>query len=506
MNELTIFNLSVKFKTKDLILINHIEDFIEKYYTIKQSGFGARGVDVKEFVSRIKSESTYYFHLHQFVHLSSYLESVHYQVSIDHKIDKRVYDIEYYDMELREQWIPRDYQVPIIEFLTESPKKSKLVEIQTGKGKGLITFAALAKLKRRVGVVILPNYIDKWVKETIEVHKADPSQIMVVQGSKQLRAIVELAREGSLDSPYIIFSSRTLQDAISLFESEPDSFRNYYGIELNELFSLLKIGVMVIDETHQSFHAMYKIIIHINVAYQIGLSATMVSDDQLIRRLHQIVYPKDCIYNKLPYDRYADIYAVDYGINPNHFKFLRTTYRGSKTYSHTAYEQSIVKNRYNSQLVKNYIDIILECVEDYYMADYLNKDKLLVFVATVEFATTLTEVLKEKYGHLLVQRYCEDDPFDNVINSDIVVSTLISAGTALDIKGLRTVVNTISISSTAANLQNLGRLRKLSDRDVKFCYLYSNSIAKQREYHQKRQELFKDKAKSFILRSTRKSL
>jgi hypothetical protein len=71
------------------------------------------------------------------------------------------------------------------------------------------------------------------------------------------------------------------------------------------------------------------------------------------------------------------------------------------------------------------------------------------------------------------------------------VTTIISAGTAVDKANLRTVIQTVSVSSTVANIQNLGRLRKLDDgKDVRFAYLYAENIRKQVQYHHRREDLF----------------
>ena len=72
-----------------------------------------------------------------------------------------------------------------------------------------------------------------------------------------------------------------------------------------------------------------------------------------------------------------------------------------------------------------------------------------------------------------------NDPYENIIEPDIRVTTIISGGTAIDIPNLRTLILN-NIKSPVANLQTMGRLRDLQNRDVKFYYLYSEQIAKHR--------------------------
>ncbi|EKD89699.1 MAG: hypothetical protein ACD_33C00005G0014 [uncultured bacterium] len=362
-----------------------------------------------------------------------------------------------------------------------------------------VSLFALAKIQQRIGIVILPIFIDQWIKSIATVHETTTDKVMVIQGSKALRLLIQLAKEDSLESPYIIFSSRTLQDFVTAYESNPELTEEMYGIRPIELFPLLGIGVLLNDESHAHFHALFKILLHTNVKFQIGLSATLISDNWIIKKMHNIMYPKNSIYETTETNRYTDIYAISYTISPNNLRHIKTNNYGSNMYSHTAYEKSIMRR---DHMLVSYYKLITNTIDDYFIEEYLANDKLLIFVATVELASNLVKHLTLRYPKFNVKRYCEDDPYDNLHNSDIIVSTVISAGTAVDIKDLRVCIQTISISSSVSNLQSLGRLRKLSDRDVKFCYLYAGNLNKQKEYHIKRVELFKDKSNKIIYRSS----
>lgn len=490
---ISYYNLSIRLETHDSRLIDEIEGFIERYYTSKQKPFSGKAniVESKRYISKIKNYPIYYFHVNQFFHLYHYLKKKNIYLHVDEKYDYRDYEVEDANITVREKWKLRDYQEPIVNFLLENPSKSKLVPLATGKGKTLISLYATAKLRRRIGIIILPTYIDKWVNDIVNIHETKKEDIMVIQGSKALKALIELAKENQLDNNYYIFSSRTLQEFISQFEENPELIKEYYGIEPIELFPLLGIGVLINDEAHQHFHAIFRILLHTNVKYHIGLTATLMSDDYVIRRVHKIVYPEKAIYHDQLIEQYIDVYAISYGISQNVRKYIKTTNYGSNFYSHIVFEQSVTRKDF---LREKYIKIIKDTIDTYYIEDYQEKDKLLIFVSTVNFASILVERLRFEYPHLVVNRYCEDDPYEN-LNADIIVSTIISSGTAIDIPNLRVVVQTVVISSPVSNIQSLGRLRKLNDRDVKFCYLYSQDIPKHVEYHRKREELFKSRVR-----------
>jgi len=495
-----VYNTSVYIETDDSIAFNFIKYFLERNYLYQNKGFSGKNIEIKPFYIKMQDRPGYFLHINQFKHLISEMKRRGIKLPNLVKLDCRDYDVDVVDYEVRDNWKLRENQIPVYEFLIKNPEGSKLVPLATGSGKTFISLYSIAQLKKKLGIIILPTYIDKWVQDILNIHKANPKDIMVIQGYKEVKALIDLAKEDKVDAKYFIFSSRTYQDFITIFENSLEECLETYGEIPINIFPLLKIGVLLIDETHQHFHAIFKAIIQTNVKYLIGLSATLMSDNFLIRKMHKIVYPDNCVYSDPMIKRYTDVYAIAYSINEKSLKYIRTTNYGSNVYSHIAFEKSIIRNNY---LLNKYVKIIETAIEDYYIAEYQDDDKLLIFVSTVDFATYLTEHLKMVYNNYVVNRYCEDDPYENLMQSDIIVSTVISAGTAVDIKNLRVVIQTIAISSSVANIQTLGRLRKLEDRDTKFCYLYCNNIAKHREYHLKRMDLFKNRVKNIILRNSR---
>lgn len=499
---LKMYNLSVSLTTDNPNLKQKIDEFIYRYYTQKQSAYGkVAELEYKLYSSKVGD--TYTLHNNQFKHLYHYLKNVNYPLHVDVTEKYLDYEVAAEDIRMREGWTLRDYQIPIVDFVLKSPAKAKLVPVATGSGKGIMSLAAIAVLKHRVGIVILPTFIEKWVEEIAQVLDIKTKDIMVVQGQKNLRALIDIAKEDSVKSPFIIFSSRTLQEFIVQYENTPDMVKEMYGIEPIELFPLLKIGTLLIDESHMHFHALYKILLYTNVKNQIGLTATMISDDQIVRNIQNIVYPEDARYTGLAHDQYIDVYPIQYTIGPRSVNFIRSSEYNSSNYSHQAVEKSIMRNKI---LKERYFLLIQELIDDYYIAGRSQKDRLAIFVASVNMATELTAYLATMYPEYSVKRYCEDDPFENCLEPDIRVTTVISAGTGIDIKDLRVVIQTVSISSTVSNIQTLGRLRKLPDRDTKFLYLFSHQIKKQVAYHYKRKEIFTTKVRKIIDRAARTSL
>jgi hypothetical protein len=488
MIRITVYHLAVKIELETTHLKSRIDRFIQKYYTSKGLAVNANtpGVD-KEFVSRV-GNNAYVMHTNQFIHFLHYLKEMGETLGEVQRIDATQYNIVRENYEVRDEWTLRDYQEPICKFLIENPVKSKMVILQTGKGKSLVSMYALAKIGMRIGVCVLPMYMEDWLKHAVKIHKAKTHEVMMVSGSKAVRALIAMARDNELTARYYIFSKDTIQDFITAYEQNPEHCVLMYGAAPFEMFQLVGIGSLVIDETHQHFHAIFKIILYSNIQFQLGLSATLISDDPVVSRVHKIVYTEKQTYELEELDKYIDVYALAYYIPDSMIKKVKTTNFGSNHYSHSAFEKSMVKNRPHLPF---YVNLITANLEALYIDRYETDDKCLIFVGTVAFATMLTELYKKLFPHLKVSRYCEKDPDENLHGPDIVVSTVISSGTAVDVKNLRVVLQTVSISSASQNIQNLGRLRPLAGgKDTRFGYLYAENIRKQVQYHHRREDLF----------------
>jgi len=518
--QFTVYNLSIVIKTADKTLQDIIYHFLRMFYELKVVEYVKKSYYSKNdpqsesnqyvtYASVIKQNNEFYLHRRQYMHLVDFV-SKYYPIYInkfnaikENNVSYNVniftdYTIAPLNLNVKKEWKLYDYQQEIHDYILQSKCKSNLIPIQTGKGKTVTSLFTAASLNKRLAIIILPTYIDKWVEDINKIYHINPQQIMVVQGSKNVAGLIELGQEGQYNYPITIISLTTFKQWINLYETDTEYALDFYGIKPIDLFPILNIGTLIIDETHQHFHGLYKILLHTNVQKHIGLSATLLSEEEVTRRAQNVVYPPNCRYEEQDYDRYCDIYPISYNINEKTLKRLRFSYRGSNVYSHTAFEQSIIRYK---DIKNSYFELIREIIEDYYISEYMAGDKLMIFVATIDMATELVRYLKGIYGSAYsIERYCEEDPYENVIEPDIRVSTHQSAGTAIDIPGLRVVIQTVSIASSTPNLQNLGRLRKLKDRDVKYCYLYSNSVPQHRSHHNKRMELFKPRAKSIILR------
>ncbi len=452
----------------------------------------------KVFATRIANRE-FRFHIGQyddFIKFISYenLTPEYYEVIV-----KPMYEPATFKSKVNSKFEEREYQTQLINFLVNEEigdNRSRLVGLQTGQGKTFCSLSAVSKLTTRTMIVVLGRYMQKWTSDVSEILNVDPKEIIVVQGGEMLKSLMFLSAEQEIQAKFIIVSLTTLQNLYNDFRDNGDGLLDMEFPYLpDELCERLKIGAIIFDEAHQHLYGVYRTLLHTHVPKVIALTATLISDDPFIEYMQHVMFPKEIRYNKVPINKYVKIKSYSYGFkNRDIVKRIRTSTRGSNTYNQIEFEKSLVRI---PPLLKSYLDLIVRLVKLDYIDNRLEGDKAMVFAGSIDMCTRITERLKKEFPYLDVRRYVEDDPYENAIEADIRVSTVLSGGTAIDIPNLRTALMTNSIQSPVSNLQALGRLRQLKDRDVTFSYMVNFHIPKQVDYHNRKKELFADRAVSF---------
>ena len=259
------------------------------------------------------------------------------------------------------------------------------------------------------------------------------------------------------------------------------------------MYEHLGVGIRFIDEVHLDFHLNFKADLYTNTEHASAFSASLIDSQPFIVRMYNIAYPVIDRYKAPPPKKYIEARGVLYKTRDN--LTPKISWAGRKEYSHGAYEQWILKS---PTLTDNYLNMINDIVQGEYIANYREGDRLLIFCYSIEMATVITEYFKEQYPDKTVERYVEEDAFANVMEPDIRISTVLSAGTGIDIKKLKVAILTTAISSEKSNIQALGRLRELEndDRAPVFFWLTNEKIDKHMRYHESKKQLFADRTLS----------
>lgn len=387
--------------------------------------------------------------------------------------------------ELKPEFKLRDYQVKCLDILADkSLGRFALIDLRTGMGKSIIGTFALFNNRYRTAILVLPKYIEKWIDDILKYTTAKREDFYVVQGMDSLKNLLEEVERG-VNYDFIIFSLRTLHN----FHKDGVDF-----CSKTDLFNRLKIGTILSDESHQETSALFTACMFSNVKQVIGMSATYITNQKEEKMIQDLLFPLNCrISNLTNYNKYIDIVNVKYDID----RRFRVRYKSQHGYSHIAFEQSILGN---TKTREQYFELIAWCIEDHYIRNRKPGDKCLIFLSTVTGCTRLTEYLKKRFKDkdLNILRYTQDDPYENVLTADICCSTILSSGVAIDIPKLIQVVQTITLASPKANIQAIGRLRFLEDRDTKYYKLVCRNIKRQNEIHREANKLYSSIASTNI--------
>jgi hypothetical protein len=393
----------------------------------------------------------------------------------------------------------RERQPDVVDFVLDSTIKddhhSRLITLPTGYGKGIISLWALAKRGWRTCYILVPQYIEKTYNEIKEKTTAGKKDVMVASGGDSIRGLIELGKKGEFDSDFLLISMKTWTNYIDSYLKDPQyCVEQEYGCAPEELFNLLGIGTLVIDEIHQQFHAVYKTLCFTHVDLVIGMSATFDSPDQFVNKMQFVMFPKEMRFNEVAMEKYIKAFGICYSIRPESLAKIKTSERGQTSYSQNQYEVSIYKH---TGILKEYLKLLHENVENGFMDAYQRGYKCVIFVRRIEMATLFVQELRKWYPHIDIQRYVAEDPYENLIDPVIRVTTQGSGGTGHDIGGLMSTIALDNINDIVANRQRLGRLRKPKEGFPRFFSVYSESIQKHVMYHRNRREAFADRVLFF---------
>lgn len=391
------------------------------------------------------------------------------------------------DVPFKEGWIPREVQVPVIDWILEEGH-IKTSTLQMGDGKTASSLYAAHKYGKRVLITVLGRFYDKWVGDVFENYEGiEVDRVICARGSKQLMLISDMLMRGEeLDFDVILITTKTVQDYVRLYKESLEVKSGAYLMPPEEIWQQLGIGFKITDEVHMHYHANFISELYTHVGKSVYLSATLVNEDEFIDKMYNLLCPASGRRGGEVYRKYAKATCYMYKLgNTRGLKFLNA----QQQYSQDVYEQWIRKSKPTNV---NYLNMIQELVEKEFMAVKLDGQRCLIFAYGVDMCRDIRDHLRKAYPHLTISKYNAEDPYEDLMESDITVSTIGSSGTGVDISNLLTCIMTTALSGMQANIQALGRLRELkTDQVPHFIYLTCRNIDRHTTYHEKKSILFR---------------
>ncbi len=351
---------------------------------------------------------------------------------------------------------------------------------------------------QRLVVGVLPKYGKKWCADIVANLDLKPKDVMLIEKTNQLRGVIDVCKTQGVKKlpPVLIITLTTMRSFLEKYEESPSACVEDMGCTPTELWKILDCGIFAIDEAHEHLHTVFKTSMYLHGPKFLALSGTMRTEDDFQEKVQNTIFPRIKRFLKVKMEKYIDVEFISYSFWRDILPKIRYQVFGRSDYSHTTMEGSIMKR---PEVLRDYIQMVDELLQWGYCRVKQKGEKAGIYVATVEMANKFVMYLTLRHPELNIIRYCagEGDSYDELMKCDVYVSTIQSAGTALDIPNLTDVICTTMVNSSKSNIQVLGRLRKLpNDRKVTMYMPFCRQIQKHVKYTQFRAEIFRDITKS----------
>lgn len=379
---------------------------------------------------------------------------------------------------IRSHYKDKEKQVPVIDYLLSSNNNMRCVELQTGFGKTYIAIKVAIQLKRTFLIVPPAHLISQWKKEILSITDLTEDDIYIIQEKESIFTLDKELKQKKYKC--YLCSISTLTNFIQNNNGIYDNF-----ISFRDFIKKLRIGVKIVDEVHLRFYQITLLDLMFNVDINIYLSATYIRSNRQSNNIFQKIFPISIRYVDNDYMKYTNITEYNYSIGYINPKIVMTM-RG---YNQIRYEKYLLNRPTKFDAL---YDIISSIFYNKYLKIKDKNDKCLIIVKMRNFAKLIAHRLNEEYfeEHLKINEYLSETPKTELIDLDVISSTIGSCGVGVDIKNLRTVILFDSFKSESWIYQTLGRLRQLKGKTPEFAFMHNRDLPSHIFHRKYRREIF----------------
>ena len=360
-------------------------------------------------------------------------------------------------------------------------KYSQMVlQMPPGAGKTFIITTALQFIRQKA-FIIVPNerLKEQLIISLLKFTDINKEHIIDVRGKSEINKIMR--KESPKWKIYIACHGTLISHAK----------RNGWE-SISELFKHTKVGVKIYDEAHLYFENILKIDFHTNTKKTIYMTATFKRSDYS----ENILFTK-CFKNvvsftvpeKETYRRHVMYLGIQYNSHPPIDK-----------QSHMVTRMGFSKVRYANYQVEQ--DAFYDALD--YTLKYFKgyEGKILILCTTIDGVEKIRDFISNNYKDISVSSYHSkktDEEKEVAFTADVICTTPQSAGTGVDISGLRVVIMCESYSSEVQAEQVSGRLREYSaTEDTFYVELVDVGFPKVYKMWKGRLNVFKRKCKKML--------
>lgn len=408
------------------------------------------------------------------------------------------YDLANVKLEFQPHWCDKPKQVEPIQWgLNRIDNQQRTITYvwQTGFGKSYVSTRCAIHAGGRLVMILQPRYHSKWKRDFVNMLSIAEDDILEVTG---LGKLLDLTNRDWSDGryPIVIISQDTYMDWLALYKVNDYKSMEHlgYGVDPPNLMELLGAGCLLRDEVHECFHRVFMIDLYNHVPYTINVTATLLSDNRELSTMHELLFPSSERNQQKELEVYTEVVLAKFNLNDGYK--IRTTERNSTMHSQAAIEKSLLRNK---KILDAYCSFIIELLREHFISNRVDGERAIVFCAFRLFIEHLYKEVCSAFPDLKVRMYKSGENYnENLLNADISLTTKKSAGTAVDVPGLLTVIDAHLQSSSPAVIQALGRLRKLENKTPKYVPLVCTDWRKHIEYAAKLRTTLHGRVKKII--------
>jgi hypothetical protein len=358
-----------------------------------------------------------------------------------------------------------DYLMGRGRFYSANTASQQALILDTGIGKTYVTIHSIIEMKTRAIIITHQDKIkQQWIERFKEYSNVKDEYLIDIAGSPQMEKVMK----GKLSGYYYFINHQTINSYL----------RNNGPDELKKFFKKISVGIKVFDEAHLSFKNVMRTDFFSNTRKTYYLTANFDRTDPNEARVFRRAF--DNAYKMTESQLLKD--DADAKTGRKHIVFIPTLYRSNPAPQYVkmamnSYGFSVAgffKYAFHYDQYNTMREVFYQIFE---MAIKL-EGRILITLPKIEDTYILADSIKKHYPDLnrsigtVNSKNTKDDNEYVKENSDIIVSTIRSCGTGVDIKKLRVIINLEPFSSKITANQLAGRLREYSPtEDTYFFHL-----------------------------------
>lgn len=324
-----------------------------------------------------------------------------------------------------------------------------LIQLPTGSGKTYIISASLEFLGTKAFIILPTDKLKlQMIKSLCEFTDIGKGYI------KNIKSVDDI--EKIINDPYPKWKVYVACHSALITAANKNG---WYILE--KLFKHTGIGVKIYDEAHLYFENMLNIDFHTNTKKTIYVTATFKRSDYsenlvFMRSFNNVISYGDNLSNN--YRKHVVYLGVKYNSKPS-----------ISEQCHLITNMGFNKIRYSEYQSEQdeFYDTINFLIK--YFRSY--EGKIMILSTTIDSVCKIKKFIEDNFSDLSVSEYhskVNKNEKEKAFKSDIICTTPKSAGTGVDINGLRTVIMCEAYSSEVEAEQVSGRLREYSENDDTF--------------------------------------